>query len=189
LGTGRAGNGAVTEDTFTPSSQNSSAQATEQDAGIFQVSKGALAAITAHILFAPTTPNANQNGAPAQAAATNSTTSGNAAQQVAAALAAQAATAAAAATTNVQDQLQALNAALPVLGLSTSDILQIDRVATLDHNFSPTTYTDLVNQFEALAQLATQQSTASAAANATSAASPNPTANTNAGTNANGGRF
>ena len=39
-GTGNAGSPAVTEDTFTPSTQSNSAQATAQDAGLFQVSHG-----------------------------------------------------------------------------------------------------------------------------------------------------
>ena len=43
--TGNAANPAVTEDTFTPSAQSNSAQATAQDAGIFQVSQGALTAV------------------------------------------------------------------------------------------------------------------------------------------------
>jgi hypothetical protein len=192
LGTGSAGNAAVTEDTFTPSTQNNPAQATAQDAGIFQVSQGALTAVAASILFARTIPNVNQSGAPAQptpatetdagnaqtAAPANPNTSVNAAQQVAATPAVPATTGAAA-TANVQVQIQALNAALPALGLSNAEIQQIDRIASLIQNFNPAAYINLVNQFEALAQ----QSAANAEASAIT------TATTNAGANANGGGF
>ena len=65
---GNAANPAVTEDTFTPSGQNNSAQTTAQDAGIFQVSQGALSAVTANILFEQATPNGDPNGSPAQTA-------------------------------------------------------------------------------------------------------------------------
>ena len=190
LGTGRAGKGAVAEDTFTPSTQNNSAQATAQDAGIFQVSQVALTEVTANILFEQTTPNANQNGAPAQAAPAATSNAGTA--QTAAATntgtpvkAAQAATGAAAATPNVQDQIQTLNAALPALGLTNAEIQQIDRIASLIRDFNPAAFTNLVNQFEAAALQATQQSAANAAANASTVASPN----TPASANANGGGF
>jgi hypothetical protein len=52
----------------------------------------------------------------------------------------------------VDGQLRALNAALPVLGLTYAQIQQIDRIATLVHNFNPAAYANLVNQFEAVAQ-------------------------------------
>ncbi len=180
-GTVNAGNAAVTEDTFTPSTQSNSAQATAQDAGIFQVSQGALTAVTANILFAQTNPNATQIGAPAQsasaattnagdaqpAAATNSNTPVNPGQLFVAPPAGQAPAAKAAPATNVQEQIQALNAALPALGLSKVEIQEIDSLASLIQNFNPAAYTNLVNQFEALAQQATQQNAANAAANAT----------------------
>ena len=65
-GTGNADNVAIVEDTFTPSTQSNSAQATAQDAGIFQVGQGALTAVTASILFARTNPNATHSGASAR---------------------------------------------------------------------------------------------------------------------------
>jgi hypothetical protein len=195
-----AGNKAVTEDTFTPSTQNDSAQATAQAAGIFQISQ---AAQTTNTVLAQPVPDANQNAVPAQdtpatttnavaaqvgaAAITNA--SADAAQQVAATPAAQAATDAGGATTNVQGQVQALNTALAALGLSNYDIEQIDRIAAVIQNFNPSAYTDLVNQFQELAQELTQQSAVTAAANASTAASPITAANTGAGTNANGGSF
>lgn len=64
--TGNPGNVAVTEDTFTPSTQSNSAQATAQEAGIFQISQGASAVVTANILFEQTTPYTEQNAFPAR---------------------------------------------------------------------------------------------------------------------------
>jgi hypothetical protein len=184
LGTGRPRDTAAREDTFTPSTQNRSAQASAQDAGIFQVSQIALTAATANILFEQATPNGNQNGAPAQGATGTATNAGGAPSASATnsrppANTAQAPTGAPAASTNEQDQIQALNAALPALGLSNEEIHQIDRIASLIRDFNPAAFTDLVNQFEALAQQAAQQS----AANASNTAGPN----TAGGTSASGG--
>ena len=65
--------------------------------------------------------------------------------------------------TNVQEQVQTLNAALPALGLSKVEIQEIDSIATQIQNFNPAAYTNLVNQFEALAHQPTQQNAANAA--------------------------
>jgi len=195
-GTGNAGNPVVNEDTFTPSNQSNSAQATAQDAGIFQVSQGALTAVTADILFAQTARSEAPSGAPAQpasatntnagntppAAATNSNTPVNPGQLFAATPAGQAPAPKAEPTTNEQELILALNAGLPALGLSKVEIQEIDRLAALIQNYNPATYTNLVNQFEALAQQATQQSTANGAPNASNPA----TQNTTPGTKVNG---
>ncbi len=205
-----SGNKAVTEDTFTPSTQNSPAQTTAQDAGLFNLNQAAVAANT---VLAQPTPGVSQIAvsSPAAAAATAATASAqtsatsaasepaNAAQQVGATPVAQAATAAVGTTTNVQDQIQSLNTALAALGLSNYDIEQIDRIATVIQNFSPTAYTDLVNQFQQLARQVSQPPAANAnapapastPANTTVVAGTNATANTNAGANANapGGNF
>ena len=69
---------AVAEDTFTSSSQNNSAQATAQDAGIFQLSQGALAGVTSSILFAQPNPNTNLDGVVAQPASATATIIGDA---------------------------------------------------------------------------------------------------------------
>src|SRR5579864_683224 len=146
-GTGNADNTAVTEDTFTPSAQNNFTQATAQDAGIFQVSQGALTAVTAKLLFA----HANANGAPSgvsvQPASAANPNPGNA-QPAVAALAGQAPPVKAVPATNVQQQIQFLNAALPALRLSKVEIQEIDRLAAQIQNFNPAAYTDLINQFE-----------------------------------------
>ena len=196
-GTGNAGNASVTEDTFTPSTQNNSAHAAEQDAGLFQVRHGDLTAVTPNILFASTSPNANWNGAPPQPASTASTNAGNAqptavtnsntpvnpGQLFPPPPAAQVAASKAAATTIVREQIQALNAALPALGLTKEEIQEIDRFAKQIQNFNPAAYTSLINQFEMQAHQAMEQGTANTAANASTVADKNTTANakTNSG--------
>jgi hypothetical protein len=190
-GRGNAANAGVSEDTFTPSTQNNSVQAIAQDAGIFQVSQGALTAVTANVLFAHTSSNAALSGGsapPASSPATNAGAEQSAAtknsnppasprQPSAATLTGQAPPAKAAPATNVQEQIQFLNAALPALGLSKVEIQEIDRLATQIQNFNPAAYTDLINQFEALAQQATQQGATNAAVNAGNPASQNTPAN------------
>ncbi len=188
-GIGSTGKVAVVEDTFTPSTQSNSAQATLQDVGIFQVSQGALTGVTASILFARTNSNATQGGAQTQAAPSKATNAGN--EQPAAgpnaitpivpgqlfvpAPAGQAPAVQAAPSTNEQAKIVALNAGLPALGLSKVEIQEIDRLAARIQNFNPATYTDLVNQFEALAQQTAQQGAASPAANAGAVGSPTTT--------------
>ncbi len=51
-----------------------------------------------------------------------------------------------------QTQLETLNNALAALGLSAADIQQIDQVASLTNDFSPTAFTSLAYQLEAQAQ-------------------------------------
>ena len=189
-GAGNAGKVSVTEDTFTPSTQSNSARATAQDAGIFQVSQGALTAVTANVLFARANPNAAHGGVPAQAASASTTNAGNAqpaatknpnipvipGQLFAPTRGGQAPAPDAVPTTSEQVKIQALNASLPALGLSKVEIQEIDRLATRIQNFNPAAYTDLVNEFEALAQQATQPNVASAAANASTVGSQNTSA-------------
>jgi len=200
-GIGNAGKVAVAEDTFTPSTQNNSAQATPQDAGIFQVSQGALTAVTVSILFAQANPNATQGGAHTPAASSQATDAGN--EQTAAAPnptapvipgqlfvpapAGQAPAVQAAPTTNEQAKILALNAGLPALGLSKVEIQEIDRLAAQIQNFSPATYTNLVNQFKALAQQETQQGAANPAANASTVGSPSTTPGTKGNGNSSQG--
>ncbi len=187
-------NAALSEDTFTPSTQDGSAKTTAQDVGIFQLAPGTLTAFSPNNSFDLTTQGANQNGAAAQAAsagtagegvpklpdATKVGGSANAEQQTANTVTAQVASSAAA-SANIQLQIQSLNAALPALGLTNIEINQIDRIASLVQNFNPAAYASLVSQFEALAQ---------------PPASPNPvnspvipgtSSPTNTGTNTNGG--
>ena len=190
-GTGNLGNASIPEDTFTPSAGNNSAQAAAQDAALFQIRHLAPTAITANALFAIKSPDANQNGAPAQAAsaptgnagneqpatATNSNAPVNAGQLFPPSSATQSAPVKVAPTTNVQEQIQALNAALPALGLSKEEIQEIDHLASQIQNFNPAAYTNLVNQFEAQAHPVEQQSTPNAPANANTVASKETTAN------------
>jgi hypothetical protein len=137
-------------------------------------------------LFAPATSNTNQNqapaqggpalatnGAPAQAAGTgNSNSAANTAQTGATPAA------------DVQVQLQALNAALPALGLTNAEIQQIDRIASLVGDFNPGAYANIINQFEALAQQATLQSPPAVASPASISR-----AGTSAGGSTSGGGF
>ena len=141
----------LVEDTFTPSTQNGSALAPAQDAGLFQFAPGTL---TANQTNAATP--ATHGAIPLLSSTQGSTPSkqganGAAAQPTANAPGGQAATSAGA-SANLQLQIQSLNAALPALGLTNTEINQIDRIATLVQNFNPAAYANLVSQFEALAQ-------------------------------------
>jgi hypothetical protein len=186
-------NPVVTEDTFTPSGQSNSAQAAAQDAGIFQVSQEALTVVETNILFEQAFSNGAPNGSPAQTASVattnagnpqpgapaNSNTPANTGPLFAPDPAGQSPAPKAVPTTNVQEKVLILNASLPALGLSKVEIEEIDNIATQIQNFNPAAYAALVNQFEALAQQATQQNSANAS---------NPaTQNTTPGTKVNGG--
>jgi len=180
-------------DSFVPSAQNPA-----HDAGTFQVQQVSLFSAAATILL-------RQNPAPPPTAATpaapapqNAVAQNNAAitlpnSNAAAAtavtapdvapVAAPAATAPTASNaTAALSDLSNLNASLTVLGLSLSEIAAIDRVAQLIKDFNPTAFTDLINQFQTLAQsnapppAAPANSTATNAAGA--AATPAATATT-----------
>ena len=165
-GVGNSDAAAALEDTFTPSSQTNSVQATAQDAGIFQVSQGTLGAVTASILFAQANQSANQNGIPAQDAPANANAPVNPGQLFTADPAGQSPPVKATPTTNEQQEILVLNAQLPALGLSKVEIQQIDSLATELQNFNPGAYAILINQFESLAQQTTQQNAQNPAANA-----------------------
>ncbi|HTC64628.1 MAG TPA: hypothetical protein VK709_17440 [Candidatus Saccharimonadales bacterium] len=168
------------EDTFTPSTQNGSAQTAAQDVGLFQFAPGTLTAIRTNST-AQTAVGAPAIASTAQPAAANKsgangipegpTTDSPAAQSAASA----------AAAANIQLQIQSLNASLPALGLTNTEINQIDRIASLVQNFNPAAYANLVSQFEALAQ----NSGAPASASATVLPSTNSAPNSaNSATNA-----
>jgi hypothetical protein len=142
---------AVVEDTFTPSAQNGSALTSAQDASLFQFAPGTLTA-NQNNAAAPPTHGAIPLLVPAQGSETAKPgANGPAAQNQANAAAGQA-TNGATSTAKLQLQIQSLNAALPALGLSNTEINQIDRIATLVQNFNPAAYANLISQFEALAQ-------------------------------------
>jgi hypothetical protein len=186
-----AAGGPVAQDTFTPSTQSNSAQATAQEAGIFQPPNGTLAAVTANLLFGqPAQPGPNvlppqaangANGGAAPAPASNllnATAAQNAAQPAAVAQdGAPTSANTAASTVEVQNKLKALNAALPALGLTNAEIQQIDRIASLVQDFNPAAYANLVSQFEALAQQKIQQNPNNASANGIAAAGTGAAAN------------
>jgi hypothetical protein len=153
---------ALPTDSFTPSTQNGSTQATAQDAGLFEVSQLALSSATATVLSAQTvSPQATQNTAsvrPVQTGANDTAT-----------------VVVAATTAGVQNpapppipaatpanggslgEPQALNSTLLGLGLSNSDVQYIDHIASSINNFDPAIYNNLVQQFQL--QLAQQSAT------------------------------
>lgn len=170
-------------DSFTPSNQTVSTQSTAQDAGLFQVSQYALASATvAALATQATAPAPTQNQAPAPAADVPTTPAAAVLQTTALATqtpatvpppepAAAPAVAAPPQTTtnavapvpvNTQDQVQSLNTVLSGLGLSNSDIQQIDRIASVTNSYNPARYGDLIQQFEAQAA---QQTSVPAQAN------------------------
>lgn len=174
---------AVVEDTFTPSAQNDSALAPAQDPGLFQFAPGTLTANQNSAITAPTHGAIPLLGPTQGSATTKPGANGPAAQSQANPPDGQSTTSAAS-TADLQLQIQSLNAALPALGLTNTEINQIDRIATLVQNFNPAAYANLVSQFEALAQ------------NSGSATSPNPallastpTTGTNTGNTANSSGF
>ncbi len=141
----------MAEDTFTPSTQNGSDQPAAQDVGLFQFAPGTLTAIQTSstrqtAIGAPAIASTAQAAAPTKAG-----TTGISGQSATGSPAAQSAASAASAT-NIQLQIQSLNASLPALGLTNTEINQIDRIASLVQNFNPAAYANLVSQFEALAQ-------------------------------------
>lgn len=142
---------AVVEDTFTPSAQNGSALVPAQDAGLFQFAPGTLTANQNN----PALPRAH-GAIPLLSATPGSAPSAPGASEAAAQSPAEhfpgQATNGAASSANLQLQIQSLNAALPALGLTNTEINQIDRIAALVQNFNPAAYANLVSQFEALAQ-------------------------------------
>jgi hypothetical protein len=194
---GIAGNAPVTEDSFTPSSQNNPLLSTLPVARPFQATRGDHRPVAANILFASKAPNASQTGAPAQgvfeataiagnvlpAAVTNSRAPVVAGQLFPPPPAAQVTAARAAATTDAQEKIQALNDALPALGLSKEEIQEIDHIAAQIQNFNPAAYASLITQFEAETQQATQQGAPDVPTNSDAPASKN----TAGITKANGG--
>jgi hypothetical protein len=184
---------AAVEDTFTPSTQNNSPRATAQDAGIFQVNQGGLTVVAASTLIARTNLKASQSVASAHDASAGSSNAGNAqpaahstgitpsipGQLFGPTPGGQARDPRDVPATNEQAQIVALNAGLPALGLSKVEIQEIDSIASQIQNFNPATYTNLVNQFEALAQQATGQGAANPA-NVSTVSSPNSITSTKA---------
>jgi hypothetical protein len=172
---------AVAEDTFTPSTQNVSAQTAAQDVGLFQFAPGTLTAIQTN--SAQTAAGAPAIANTAQVAATTQPGTNGIPGQPAtgspAAQSAESAAAAAAAAANIQLQIQSLNASLPALGLTNTEINQIDRIASLVQNFNPAAYANLVSQFEALAQNSGSPASANAALLPVANGAPNTANSTN----------
>ena len=145
---------AAPEDRFTPSNQSISNPASAQAAGLFQVAQFTASADVP--LAVTAAPQAVQNTAPAQTpTAPNPSPAATPVTQTLAITDAAPATAVANTTpTTQQDQLQTLNTALSDLGLNDTQISQVDQIASVIQNFSPTAYSDIVYQLEALSQQA-----------------------------------
>ena len=186
--TGNTGTGVAIEDTFTPSPQNNALQSAAQAAGLFQIPpapatatpatpQAALntiqepaplaAATTTNATALPTAAGVTAVAAPVaapQVAAAPQPQATAPAPQAATPPAAQAAAAAAASAVNQLAQVEALNNELATLGLNPTYFGQIDQIASLNQDFDPGAYTNLVYLDEALAQAAAAQSAANAAA-------------------------
>jgi hypothetical protein len=175
---------AVVEDTFTPSAQNGSASAaTAQGAGFFELAPGAPTG-NQSTPAAPPTHGAIPLLGTAKGSATTTKPGANepAAQSRSNSTAGQVTNSAAAAA-NLQLQIQSRNASLPALGLTNTEINQIDRIAALVQNFNPAAYANLVSQFESIAQ------TAGAATPANALLLPNASGPSNSGNSANNPGF
>jgi hypothetical protein len=187
---GGTASGTAVEDTFTPSTQTNFAPPTAQDAGIFQLSPGPLTTVAVGILSAQAPPDAVQPAAPGQDGAAAAPNPGLSAAQTALAASGTTTNSAQdasgpAASAELQNKIRQLNASLPALGLTNNEIQQIDRIASMIKDFITAAYTDLVNQFEALAQQSAQQNAEGAAQPSVAGAPATP----GTGSNPNNGGF
>ena len=147
---------ALPVDTFTPSSQNSSAVVTAQDAGLFQLSQATLSfAVSSALSGQAAVPEAT----PAAAAVVQPQQKVQAPAPVAAPPQSTANATASAAIGN-QAELQSLNTVLLGLGLSNNAIQNIDQIASSIDEFNPTVYAALIQQYTT--QLAQQSGSAAA---------------------------
>ena len=158
-----ATNTAANQDQFTPS-----IPAVAQDPGLFQAGQIALFSAAGSFLLA-------QNGGAAQTqTSAQPPIAAPDATQAAAGTAATNASVATQDNSQIQSQLQSLNTALEVLGLSPSEITVVDRVAQLVQDFNPTSYSDLINQLQAAAQAAAPQAPAAQTSTAQASANQSP---------------
>jgi hypothetical protein len=133
--TSAAANTAAPVDRFVPSSQAATGNATAEAAGLFTASQfsPSPSASSQFTLFTSAASAAPATPAPATAI-----------------------TVPAPGSTTTEQQLQSLNSSLAALGLSVADIKKVDQIASVIGNFSPTSFTSLVYQLEALAAAASQ---------------------------------
>ena len=191
-----SGTSALPKDQFVPSAWSETTDATAQAAGLFTVSKSASSSSSSDLLSTPssaaplatssatkTNPATAAIGAatatadsalpPASPATSDSATvTGSAASSDSAQATSTTASSSAASSVSpsrsvtTQTQLDSLNNALQALGLSAADIQQVDQVAQLTNDFSPTSFTSLVYQLEALARNSAPQTQTPPTANA-----------------------
>lgn len=193
---------AVPIDTFTSSAQTGTVQGLAEAAGIFQASLFVPASTTASnaapqtllppsgraaaVAETPQTPVTGADAVQIGAANPNTQTTAKSAPGAPAppktgpaGTGSQAPTAqkipppsATGAAATTQGELLALNAELSSLGLSDNDIQYIDSLASTTNEFSPTSYSNLVQQFQAQTSA---QSTVTTAANTASTQTGGPT--------------
>ncbi|HLZ13205.1 MAG TPA: hypothetical protein VKP58_11520 [Candidatus Acidoferrum sp.] len=192
-------------DEFRPSSGNAA-----NEAGLFQVSQAAVFTAAATVLLvqngnaAPAPPENNtaasnpttttvETAAPVTATAnspangpSNTTPAATAVVPATPAVTGPGAPASGVTTgaTQIQSQLQNLNATLTALGLSADEIAAVDRVAQLIKDFSPAAFTSLINQLNVLAQDTAQPASPTAT---NTAAATGGTSGATAGTAQTGG--
>ena len=145
--TSAAANTAAPVDRFVPSSQSATGNATAEAAGLFTASQ-----------FSPSPSTSSQFTLFTSAAGASLTPSTSALLSAAPATPAPATatTVPAPGSATTEQQLQSLNSSLAALGLSAADIRKVDQIASVIGNFSPTSFTSLVYQLEALAAAASQ---------------------------------
>jgi hypothetical protein len=163
---------ALPQDAFIPSSQTESVATSAQAAGLFNAPKtSALPWGSTSLGAQGATNNTAEIAAPSnssggsRAGSDNSSTSGGSdttaqtastSQDTSTSSPSAASDSTSSASTSggvaKQTQLDSLNNALAALGLSAADIQQIDQVASLTNDYSPTAFTSLAYQLEAQAQ-------------------------------------
>jgi hypothetical protein len=134
-----ASSAALPEDTFTSSTGAGSVSAVAQNASLFQLSQVALSTTE------PTGPA--QAVTTIQAVAPQPTTL-NAQITVPSSVGGLSSQTDASTTTSPEGQPQTLNSELLLRGLSNTDIQVIDRFASVNKNYDPTTYDNLIQEFQ-----------------------------------------
>ena len=149
------------QDSFTPSTLSNSGQSAAVEAGLFHVRLFPLIESFGPAQQSPVTSPAVQSaavGLPAAATGPGFGSSASASLQGTAAGTSQPVP-----DVNTQNQIQEFNRALVSLGLNHTDILKLDQIATLVNTFSATAFTDLIGQFQVLAQQSVQKAPANSA--------------------------
>lgn len=146
---------ANTADRFTPSNQT-----TAQTEGLFQIAQFTAVANLPNPQAAP--PQIDQDATPARIPSVPKPEAAVGTQTIVPTPAAPATVVANTTPARIEDQLQSLNTALSDLGLDNTQISQVDQIASVIQNFSPTAYSDIVYQLQALSRQPAQPSSTTA---------------------------